>query len=219
MKQLFLITAAVLVAGHANAATLVGTYSFSGTQSCVSVDSGTFNTLLEPTVPLAGVNAVVAGSSGFVKFKADGTGSVSYTDFSAPDFRYFPSPSAGIASIQTGTDNFTYTLTGDKIVITPVNGSNSGSYIAGSRTGQTFTVTGQAPSTGFINKSRQMLTLFTSAASVSTQVDSDGSTFESICWRNRILIEANTRPDLGLMPCGAIAGQRGGIGPCRQEES
>jgi hypothetical protein len=154
---------AVLFAGHAFAAgnPIVGTYAFSGMQSCMSANAGGFNAALEPNTPLAGVNTVIAGTHGFVKFNHDGTGTTTFNNFSMPDYRPFPPSSPGAASISQGTSKFTYTVTDDEIIQTPIDGTDTGSFTAGPRNGQTFVVTGQAGSVGIISKDHKTMTLVT----------------------------------------------------------
>src|SRR5215475_1555802 len=102
MKKTLLISAAlVALAGSAVAAgnPIVGEYAFTGTQTCVSANSGGFNAALEAINPLAGVSESVASTYGFVQFNYDGTGTVTFNNFATVSYRYFPSTGSGVPEI------------------------------------------------------------------------------------------------------------------------
>jgi hypothetical protein len=197
-------------AGGAEAASpkkLKGEYAFTGTFGCLFApgsDPGPGNPTPGTALPNSGFNAKLqplvnatafsthASSEGVVVFNGDGTGkytvtNVSLTNRPTPGPTGYPSFPAS-ASSNTGSASFTYTINADDTFDVQLAGPHTGTFLAGPRTGQTFSVD-VAPLTGLISKNGDALTLASVTPQVETIAFSDGDVWPRICHRSRVLIK------------------------------
>jgi hypothetical protein len=196
--------------GGADAASpkkLKGEYAFTGNGSClfapgsdpgpgnptpgVALPNSGFNANLQPLV-----NATSFSSSSSVEgvriFNGDGTGtlkgtSVFTTERPTPGPTGYPSFPAS-ASSNTFSASFKYTINSDDTFEVELVGLMTGTFLAGPRTGQTFTID-TIPLTGLINKNGDTLTLASVVPTVEIMTFSNGDVWPRICHRSRVLIK------------------------------
>lgn len=186
---------------------LHGHYAFTGTGACLyapgsstsppSPGNTTPNTDSNFDTSLQPINVSKAFSTSFAvegirTFKRDGTGTVIGTEMGivvppTPDGTTFPKfpPSASSA---TFSYSFTYTFNNDGSFNTMVTGSVTGTFQAGPRSGQTFTVSNFPPLLGRASNNSSALTLATLVPTVETITFSNGDVWPRICHRSRVLI-------------------------------
>jgi hypothetical protein len=192
---------------------IAGTYTFSGTQTCISSTFG-FNEDLTPAsspdpTRAAVVSQFAAISSGTRIFNADGTGTTQVSGFSMnfPGAFYLNPlppgfPTAGVA---TGGPNakpaggaggfeqagvFTWRVEGNELIIQ--DGEASGTITQGGTTqGCTVRAVNLPPSKGTLGKDLGIITMIPSAIQQETSITecSDGRRFSTprICYRERLL--------------------------------
>jgi hypothetical protein len=197
------------VSAQAAPPSLKGSYGFTGTLACLFAPGEVIGTtpLPNPTpgvvLPNAGFNAnlepIAIGTSfsnsnsilGIRTFNGDGTGKVTATEVSIvprptpgpTGFPHFP-PSASSATINY---SFTYSFNADgSFTATVVAGSFSGTFTAGPRFNQTFTVD-IPPLVGIPSANSQTIVLSHVAATVETVTFSNGDVWPRICHRSRVL--------------------------------
>jgi hypothetical protein len=124
MKTLFFLTAALLAATSAHAASLKGTYSFVGTDTCLLTDSSGAQIL----------GTINGTAQGFAVFNGDGTGTINVkNDWLYTAITTYPSSFYGnitdlapVMTTHTADIPITYTVTGDEFTIT--QGSDIGQW-------------------------------------------------------------------------------------------
>lgn len=202
---------ALAYAGNAdaNSPKLKGEYAFTGTAACLfspgSDPVATSNPTPGVMLPNAGFNsnlgrlpnsrAFSTSSSveGIRTFNGDGTGTVRGTSVSitippTPGPTGYPNFAPG-ASSDTFSFQFTYIIHDDGTFTSQmVPGSYVGTFVAGGRTGQTYTLN-QPPVTGIIGDNGKTLTLATVNPGVEVMTFSNGDVWPRICHRSRVLIK------------------------------
>jgi hypothetical protein len=162
---------------------LHGDYAFTGTGSCLSTLDG-FNPDLTPIPSTTGGPWTGSWSvQGVATFNGDGTGTRHGRDVSIThvDRPYF----AGNASSEDWETAFTYTVTSPTTFTTELSGLLTGTFLTGSRVGQTYTVD-RIPLTGMISHDKNTLTLATDEPTVETKKFSTGEVHYEICHRSRV---------------------------------
>ena len=195
------------VAAHAAPPSLKGNYAFTGTGACLfapgsstsasmpgnitpNTNSG-FDMSLQPTNFMKSFSNSFA-VEGIRTFKGDGTGTVTGTEVGitvpptpdGADFPHFP-PSASSA---TFSYSFTYTFNADGSFTNTVTGSITGTFQAGPRSGQTFSVSNFPQLVGMTSQNNSALTLANLMPTVETITFSNGDVWPRICHRSRVLI-------------------------------
>jgi hypothetical protein len=213
MRRLIIASiATIALAGPAgvNAASpkkLKGEYAFTGSASCLFApgsDPGSTNPTPGTALPNSGfnaslqplVNATAFSSSfsveGIRTFNADGTGTITGTNVNTterptPGTTGYPSFPAS-ASSNTFSASFTYVINSDDTFVVTQSGPQTGTFLSGPRTGQTFSVN-IPPMTGLISKDGNTLTLANVTPVVETISFSNGDVWPRICHRSRVLIK------------------------------
>ena len=184
---------------------LRGDYAFSGAATClVSSDRvvnnvlvpGGFNDNLTPFGPPASFPFVISFSiQGVRTFNGDGTGStvarivsISHPFAlppSGPNAAFFSRGGASSSDFQT---DFTYEVAPDR-TFTVQTQLVTGTFDAGTRAGQTVTITNLPPFAGRISKDHRTLTIAHEEAGVQTNTYSNGDVHHELCHRSRILLE------------------------------
>jgi hypothetical protein len=192
------------MAAQANSPKLKGDYGITGAAGClisappVTGPGGGFNPLLQPN-PGSRVFHHQFAIEGIRHFNGDGTGSVK-----ASSVGFVPPPTPGApgpfnlpgtfppsADAHTFSFDFTYTVNGDGSFDTQlVPGSFQGTFTAGPRTGQTFTID-RISLTGLISNEAKTLTLASVTPEIETVTFSNGDIHQEICHRSRVLIWMN----------------------------
>ena len=194
---------------------LKGSYAFTGSHMCL-VSPGTIaSSTTPPTNPTPGqalpnsgfksnlqINqtpgvattafSVSSSVAGIRTFNGDGTGTVTGRGIGLA-LRPTPGPSdyppfPPSASADTFSYSFTYTVNGDgtfTMQMTP--GSYTGTFVAGPRTGQTYTVD-IPPFTGAMSVDSRNLVIATTEPTVETIKYSNGDVWPRICNRTRTMV-------------------------------
>lgn len=185
MKRLLLsAAAAIAISSSAGAVDITGTYAIVGENHCVSGVVGAFNSLQEILSGAAGIGTTRV--AGFVTFEANGSGSATLTEIST-----FESFSGGRQvgawlDTATGKSTFTYTVTGDEYVRTFT--SDVSTFTTGNRTGQTNTITGNAPFNGVASENiPHVLLEANSQPTLQTWMFSNGDVANAFCSAFRTL--------------------------------
>jgi hypothetical protein len=193
---------------------LKGSYAFTGTASCLFAP-GSFPgavPLPNPTpgtaLPNSGfdgslhpiVNATAFSTSNAVEgvriFNGDGTGTLTGTAVTTTE-RPTPGPTgyptfAASASSNTFSGSFTYTINSDGTFTVQLAEPQTGTFLTGPRTGQTFSID-TIPLTGLISKDGNTLTLASVAPTVETITfftsGVAGDVWPRICHRARVHIK------------------------------
>ncbi len=118
---------------------LKGTYSFAGTQVCLSAPAGfAADSKGNPTISIGNTNISVVSSEGQITYNGDGTGKGTGTFVTA-----VPPPNPLGASISAGTVSYTFTYTPvsnheSRVTFSP--GTYRGTLTAGPAAGQEFSI-------------------------------------------------------------------------------
>jgi hypothetical protein len=187
---------------------IVGTYAFSGTITCLSSNNG-FNADFSPKAPTSPtvstqIQQFGGAATGTRTFNADGTGTVqsmTYTVF-LPTIFYTTSNFVGIgfngtppnpgggASTAAQNGSFTWEIVDGKLYIT--EDTVSGSFTQGSRVGWTVENSGMPRAVGVLGKDLRTIATTNEILKVETgkQTSPDAltvSTSDRICVRDRVL--------------------------------
>lgn len=184
---------------HADSPRLKGEYAFTGTAACLHAPLG-FDEFLRPLRFKDGSGQAYAHSfsvMGIRVFNGDGTGTATATQVSI-----LPPPTpSGVspnASGSTFSFSFTYTVSPDGTLNTAlVPGSFSGTFTAGPRTGDTFTLD-KLPMTGLIANEGKSIVLASVEPTVETITFNSkikGDSEQRICHRSRVLVKMDNDRD------------------------
>lgn len=190
-----------------NESSIVGSYTFSGTQSCINSTFG-FNDDFTPkgtTDPIraAVVSQLTSVTTGTRTFNADGTGSAQFrtrsiffpgtfmtsTGFTGVTTNGLGRP-GGSASVAVQSGTFTWTLVDGKLTIDDSD-EVSGTIIAGPSAGCSVRNVGIPPAVGIVGKDAKTITIQHEDFAVETGITTcpNGSVFSNprICQRERLL--------------------------------
>jgi hypothetical protein len=179
---------------------LKGAYGFTGSETCLYSDQQ-FNDKFQ-VPPTANPRTYSFVVEGIQAFQGDGTGTVKV---SATVVNTGPLNAMGSNPPSANSNNysysFTYAVNGDGSWTSFVPGTINGTFLAGPRAGQTFTVTGYPTLTGLISADAKTLTAATvdpagklaPAAEIITYHPS-GSFDYRICLRSRTFIHLSSGP-------------------------
>jgi hypothetical protein len=162
---------------------LHGDYAFTGEATCLVALGGFSSTL----TPLPGGRFVVSFSvQGVRTFNGDGTGTLSGRSVS---ITHSDNPvQGGSAAANDFVASFTYSVAPDRTFTSAVTGPLTGTFVAGPRTGQTFSIDPFPLVAGMIAQDNKNLTLAHPEPTVETQTFSNGDVHPRICHRSRILL-------------------------------
>ena len=175
---------------------LRGDYAFTGEATCLQSASG-FNANLTPVVAPGSFPTIVSFSvHGVRTFNGDGTGTLRATvvNLNHP----FALPTTPPLFVRGGAGSndlhgeFTYDVAHD-LTLTIVAGPITGTFLTGTRAGQTLTVTNVPDFRGKIAEHLDGITLAHEEPSVETLTLSTGEVVQRICHRSRILLERKNR--------------------------
>lgn len=93
----------------------------------------------------------------------------------------------GGASSNDFQASFTYNVAPDGTFTTVLSAPLTGTFLTGTRAGQTFTVD-QIPLSGLISQDHKSLTLASVTPTVEVQTFSNGNVHQRICHRSRVLL-------------------------------
>ncbi len=206
--SVFAVVLAWTVSAHAAPQKLKGSYAFTGSAACLFAPGSStspppvnnttpntnagFDSALQPMFRETSFSTSFA-VEGIRIFNGDGTGTVSGNEvgLAVPPtpgnltiFPHFP-PSASQA---TFSYSFNYAFNPDGSFTTTVTGSLTGSFQAGPRNGQTFTVSNFPQFLGLPSQNSDTLTLANLVPTVETITYSNGDVWPRICHRSRVLI-------------------------------
>jgi hypothetical protein len=184
---------------------LKGQYAYTGTHVCLTAPgtgpftpgvaraNAGFNANLAPVVGSAAFYFSL-GSQGIYILDGHGHGTVSGTSVSTT------TPPSASATLATFTSSITYVVNADgSWGVDVLPGSLLGTYLKGSRTGQTFSQDIR-PLTGMISGDGKVLTLTTPDAVIETQTISTGEVDPRVCHRSEVLIRLQGGDDEGRGP-------------------
>jgi len=174
---------------------LRGDYAFTGEATCLQSATG-FNANLTPVVPGPFPTIVSFSVHGVRTFNGDGTGTLRarVVSLSHP----FALPTTPPVFVRGGASSndlqaeFTYDVAHD-LTLTINSGALTGTFLTGTRAGQTITVTNVPDFRGQIAEHLDGITLAHEEPGVETVTFSTGETVQRICHRSRILLERKNR--------------------------
>lgn len=168
---------------------LHGDYAFTGEATCLAGLGGFTNDL----IPIGGRFVFSFSVQGVRTFNGDGTGtlhgrSVSVTHSDNP----FQSGGATSNNFQA---SFTYNVAPDRTFTSELNGPLTGTFLTGTRAGQTFATTNFPVFAGIISQDHKSLTLAHPEPTVEVQTFSNGDVQPRICHRSRVLLRLKEGAD------------------------
>lgn len=163
---------------------LQGDYAFTGEAACLIAPNGFTNDLTPINDNASQISFSVQGTR---TFNGDGTGTVQGRAIviNPPPAAANTAPSG---SSQDFSYDFTYEIAADGTITTHmVPGTYLGTFLTGTRAGQSYTIDHFSLS-GVVSKDKRAITLTTATTEVETHTFSNGQVLPRICHRARSLI-------------------------------